>query len=326
MSKALKGYFKIPNFSRYEINKRGDIFDLKTDGILNPLVNTSGYRHYCMFRDDDKKVLIGRHRLLLIVFKPTKGFKDLYVNHINGRKGDDRLKNLEWVTPKENCEHAGALGLSTKCRPIQVKYHNENVVEDWPSIAEYARSIHESKDYVNYRVKTEGSRVFPEGKCYRFKSDEPWPELPEHDYGRDIKVDIHLLGSLEGYTFERLGLAADFIGISHSAASRYLNDESQPVLPGYYLMRKSDSGIPWREVEDMYMEADKQSGNRSVVIFQPKTGYRAIYPSGREACRETGLKPTALGYRLKSDGETYYRGFKYCYYDVYKEKFSPSSQ
>ena len=46
------------------------------------------------------------HRLVLETFKPVIGMEDLQVNHKNGDKSDNRLENLEWVTPTENTRHS----------------------------------------------------------------------------------------------------------------------------------------------------------------------------------------------------------------------------
>ena len=52
------------------------------------------------------------HRILALAFIPLVGTRDrFYVNHIDGNKLNYDVKNLEWVTYKENREHAVEAGL-----------------------------------------------------------------------------------------------------------------------------------------------------------------------------------------------------------------------
>lgn len=64
---------------------------------------------YCYIRLTDANGLKTRHsahRLILHTFDPLQGWETLDVNHKNGKKGDNRVVNLEWMTRAENILHA----------------------------------------------------------------------------------------------------------------------------------------------------------------------------------------------------------------------------
>lgn len=101
---------QIANIQGYLISKDGLIFNCKTKKYLKGYQSKEGYIKFCII---NKNYTL--HRLLAMQYIPNLKNKP-YINHINGIKNDNRLDNLEWVTAKENTNHAWKIGL---CIPIR---------------------------------------------------------------------------------------------------------------------------------------------------------------------------------------------------------------
>lgn len=77
--------------------------------ILKPLTIGNGYWYVCTGGLRREYV----HRLVMLAWVgvPAPGIE---VNHRNGNKGDNRLSNLEYVTPEQNKRHAWLNGFCDK--------------------------------------------------------------------------------------------------------------------------------------------------------------------------------------------------------------------
>ena len=111
---------EIPNFDRYFVDMLGNVYSEKRGDMrkLKPVHDGWGYFQVKLCKNGKeytKKV----HRLVAETFLHNPKNKK-QVDHINGKKGDNRLKNLRWVTHSENCKNAckyknntsGILGVS----------------------------------------------------------------------------------------------------------------------------------------------------------------------------------------------------------------------
>jgi hypothetical protein len=108
---------KIPNYSRYEVSNFGQLRSLnyknsKKTKNLKPSI-TQGYYKTMLQNDEKKYCTISVHSIVCLAFLGEKK-KGQEINHIDGNKTNNILKNLEYCTHSENIKHAFKLGLSER--------------------------------------------------------------------------------------------------------------------------------------------------------------------------------------------------------------------
>lgn len=113
--KGLEGYYEISSYGR--VRSVGRNLPHKTFGtwriaprILKTAMNGAGYLFFSAHLPGGGTKTISIHRVVAETFLEHPEYKS-QVNHIDGNKLNNRLDNLEWVTPKENMEHAKQKGL-----------------------------------------------------------------------------------------------------------------------------------------------------------------------------------------------------------------------
>ena len=69
-----------------------------------------GYKRVVLSKNGKSRT-IPIHRIVAETFICPSPVKEYQVNHIDGNKANNHVSNLEWVTPKQNIEHAIKMGL-----------------------------------------------------------------------------------------------------------------------------------------------------------------------------------------------------------------------
>ena len=142
--KDIKGYegkYEISNFGRVKSHlKIGTPTYYKT-----PILSTPGYYTVCLSKDGKVSYSVGIHRLVAEAFVENTDKTKTEVNHKDGDKLNNYYENLEWVTRKENNEHAIKSGLRKYVKSIEQYTLDDELVNIFKSSAEAGNFLGKGK-------------------------------------------------------------------------------------------------------------------------------------------------------------------------------------
>lgn len=107
--KGYEGYYQVSNFGNVRSLDRFDGVHDRKGTKIKPNLKQNGYLQVGL-RKHNKRKWFGIHRLVATHFLRNPNNKP-QVNHIDCNKQNNNVSNLEWVTGKENQEHAVKHGL-----------------------------------------------------------------------------------------------------------------------------------------------------------------------------------------------------------------------
>lgn len=131
--KDVKGYEGL-----YQISNFGRVKSFYTNKILKPAIEKSGYNQVSLVKQHKKKKYY-IHRLVGLHFINNPSNLN-EINHIDGDKSNNGIKNLEWCTRQDNVKHSvnvlhNQLGGTISVVCIETK-------ETFNSITEAAKHYH----------------------------------------------------------------------------------------------------------------------------------------------------------------------------------------
>lgn len=297
------GFNIIPGFTNFAITKEGVVKSLKTGRILKTRIGPYGYPLVAIY-DSDKNSWRGVsiHILLARTFvnnpDPNRRY---FVNHKDGNKKNYKITNLEWVTSRQNSEHAFRTGLRNDNKPCTMRDTVTGQVSEFTSITNALKAIGFRKHGVpiDKNLQYEIVPVLFKNR-YEIKLNT---DVREWYHQKPIFMkSLYSQGPYEaknlqsGEILEKATLSglAKVCGLSLDRIVYLIRSTKKNSSGGYVFRIKSN--YPWPTV----INEVSTSPSRSIIAHRLESGEEFTFVSIRQVCIKIGIDKRTLKNRLSS--------------------------
>lgn len=273
---VLKGYFYIPGYSNYVIDKDYKVFSLINRSFKENAFNHRGYSSMSALRDggfsfntskDNRMAGLNLHRAAALTFIPyPSNVEEMDVDHIYNDPSKSGIENLQWLSKKEN---VSKVHVDSKLRATELLEHRQNkvhtnaktvYVKDLVSgeIKEYL-TLHKAAEEMkcNNNALRQAIRGIDEGKLtqgrYQVSYDNYFPlttttgkrivVAPDYTKGRPTVVKNVTTGQIT--VFKTAMEAVREYGLSKKVVTTSLKNQDQRLIGLHYIFQYEDQLTDW---------------------------------------------------------------------------------
>jgi hypothetical protein len=300
-SREHPGFYYIPFYSNYVINREGVVLSLLTGKEMSfhltaPTLNRErmqGYMYTRLTFLDGTTKMLSKHRAIATTFHrydETIGTK--VVNHIDGNTTNNSVENLEIVTPKENNEHARRIGLiSNKTIPFLVKNYKTGEMKRYLSqkdfIAEYPQY---GTSFSSYRLRAKYTQMPADGLVFKYDDGSEWPIIDnskEHELREQIGRGILARNVFTGdiVLFNGTLAGQELLGIKAATIFSHVENLKDYPINGYNF-RYASSGVTWPTHSARHLAIYRDNPvypTNGVIVKNVETGQEEFFTSKESA-------------------------------------------
>lgn len=152
----MKMFKEIPGYPNYLVSDSGIVkttFNRNGKKHLTPYKDEDGYLRVALYKQTGGRVYIGVHKLVAMAFLGGD-HKGMCVNHINYDRCDNRLENLEWVTPSENNRHSRQHYVDAQAKKAVIGVSRSGDVVEYDSMTSAAIAIGGAASNIHRSIRT----------------------------------------------------------------------------------------------------------------------------------------------------------------------------
>lgn len=296
---------KVPFSDTFYADTEGNIFDSK--GVKrNTSINGDGYITVNIKTDRGLWITFGVHRVIALTYIENDNFERNQVNHRDLDITNNKVDNLEWVTPLENNIHSELMRLDREHICVY-SIVNGIIHKGYKNAYDAAKDNNccalDVWDSIKNDLSVNGIKF-----CFRRHAD-PKPEELKYDRRKNFTLNnrqgpkpIKTLDIFSGEEmwFKSILEAAKYFETTTSHVFQAISKTSYPrVFRKRYQVTYSDLDFPFMTEEEK--ERAKIQGSKKVLAYNINSNKYILFPSAAEYIRHTKLSKKAITVNLKKD-------------------------